>query len=746
MSTVRLTIATQPKDFSWAYGAINLQLQVQGVTYNLNLTMSPIDGYKRFREVEWFSPQAQSNYAQAQTYALAVNRDYRQLGNEPSEFLQKDNIRATVNDSSGDAVVEIFARKGIFANGVYTGNLLIVSFEYDNTTQSDPLTFAYAATGEGDCLNQEYQVNTATGGTPPYRLNLNGNNFVTAWDGETPTTFDLKRANTYSGALYDATGLQIRTVQINPTKNLAATDFQIETLVYASYADLKINTVVPRAGTTPLEYNLVNSEGVESGWQSSNIFGGLTGGGNYIVKIRDKFECEVSKTAIVPDIADPLIPERVDYFKVSEFNSLSFFREVEHSESVRKNYENTPSYLENVALPKNGYFSFPASRRIRTQFKSSYPNHVVTLHRPGSTPVELPFFEIQQNLGVTEKVDCELFPVQKSFTGLDGSTVNLTSGVGVFFDGGVQYEPNSTTPKADPDSPYTSGLPGWAKVGNLVSIDGIGSFEIIETDLYDEARDVMYFLINSTLPEQSARIQASWDRHPYNVFRTDFDMSLVTDRGAFVRIEPGVAEDGLLVVDQNNIHRSEWIVKITDTSNYLKFQWSAFRNLGEMLFIDGIVCEMWVKGRIRPFSSTNAEFDDADDRTRSLDQKSYLRMRATIPLMSVRHWRKLDLVGAIGNRGKVLVEDMEVVRINASEVEEQGLTNVSNVSVDLAFAGENTAISQEDPVYDIETGGTKTAKTGREEITGWEGIRLITEDGYFIKVDDAGQEKYVVID
>lgn len=738
MSTVDITISTQPPPPGAFYGAIVLQLQIQGTPYDLSLSLDPLGGYKKFKIAPYIAEFPGTDVLlQAQEYANSMNRDYVNVGGV-------GNISASVVNTNG--TVRVTSTKGTFHNGVYTGNHLDdVTFSYNNTLQEDPKTFEYEKTGSGDCTNEQYRTLSATGGTPPYRLTLGGVNVVSGWDGDTDETFDLARSGTFNGGLYDSLGALIKTVQINPTKNINASHFEAVVTPYAGYSDIQINTLVSVSGTTPLEYNLLDSDGAAAGWQSSNIFGGYLPG-NYTFKVRDVYGCEVSKTVVIPDVEAPSQLDREDYFAISEYNSLSFYNEVEFSDDVRKNYNNTPSEEERVGAPKRMVYGFPAGRTIRTQFKSSYSHHAMTLYRKDQSRIPIQFFMIQQNLGIKERVDCEVFKVQETWTRIDGKPIIIGNGMGVYFNGGDKYEPDTNT--VIDDSPYLSGLPGWAQVGNFVTIDGEGTFEIAETDLYDEDLDVVYFRIDANFNAGTYVAQSIWDRHPYNVFRGDFDSSLISEKGAYVKIEPGTEENGALIVDQNRVHRSEWFALIKDTSKYIKWSWSAFRNIGHMLFLDNIECEMWVKGRIRPFSDTSSEFDDADDRTRSIDQQSLLRMRGFFPLLSVRQWRKLDLVGAIGNRGKVFAEGMELVRISSSEQEEQGVTNLSNYTVEMAFAGESTAISQEDPVYDLSTGSENSPSTGLEEVTGWEAanFRLVTEEGEFVKVTQDGVEKYIDIE
>ena len=726
---------------------VSLNLVIEGVLYNLDLKLSTSSGYKKFRMASWTVISSISDRTQREAYVSAFNRDFSAIGGA-------GNLNAKV---VGDNI-EITATKGRFVDGEYLGDILqSVTFTYDNDEEVVPKTLYYSKTGVGDCSTEEYKLSAATGGTAPYRLTFGGDTVVAGWDGDSDEIFTLNRADVYSGALYDSAGEVIKEVSINPTKKIVASDFKERTTPYSGYSDILIDTVKAREGTTPLEYNLVDSDGNETGWQDSNIFGGVLPG-TYTTKIRDRYQCEVSRTFLVreveveePEEGEDVI--RTPYIKASEYNSLSFFNEVK-SDSVRRNYNNTPSWQERVALPKNGVFEFPSDLQIPTQFRSSFPYHRVTLFRKGSTPIPIQIFEIQTNLGVVERVDCKLRYVFDTYEQADGTEVVSWTKTAVYFEGGNQYEPNSNTTMADPDSPYNGSLPGWAQVGNSVAIEGKGTFTILETDLYDEDRDVLYFTIEAKFPNQDAIIQSSYDRHAYNIFRFSVDMELVPEKGAFVRIEPGVMSGTDFLVDTTRILRSEWLTPLRSTNNYLHFKWYAYRNIGYMSFTDGIECHMWLRGRMRPFSATSADTEDADDRTNSVDQESHLRMRASLPVLTPRKWRKLDLIGAIGDRGSVFVEDMEVVRISSSEQEELGTSNLSSYSVDLAFAAEPTSISQEDPIYSVDTGLTvapgSEPGTGKEPVVGWElegnERRLVTEDGEFVKtIGSDGVERYVVI-
>jgi len=722
MSTIAITFNTQPLDGGQdTPGTIEFKLTINGVPYILRETLrDAASTYLYFEYFQWNSFQAESDATQALYYRTAFNRDHKNVGGTK-------NVSASIVDN----VITISANNGVFSDFSYDGDYLVLGHEINNTLQETQKTFIYSKAGTGDCDDIDYTASSATGGTAPYRLFANGANIFTGWDGATPQPFQLARTLNYTGGLYDSLGVLIKSFSEVTTKKLEPSDFKAYMTYYEGYgySDVTIETVVARPGTTPLEYALD-----DGAWQSSNIFGGVLAG-LHVFKVRDKFGCSVSNNFEIYDSTSIEPEEREVYFTISEYNSLSFYRDDKHSVLVRKNYGNTPSFKEAVGLPKIAKFCFPITSSIATKFNSSYPLHNVTLHKWDGTKQDIPFLMIQENLGVTERVDCKLFPVQEVLSTIDGGTVVINNGIGIYFDGGNKYEPQTST--VIDASPYTSGLPSWAKKGNFVAVQGLGTFEILDTELYDEDRGVTYFRIEGTLTEQSGIIEAKFDRHPYNVFRFDFDMSDVHAQGNYIRIEPGYDVDGTFMIDRKNLYKSEPFFVLSDTSKYLKIAWHAFRNLGEMIFIDNMESEMWVKGKIRPFPANNSEFDDGDDQARSIDQESYLRMRATIPVMTPKQWRKFDLVGAIGSRGEIFIEDMKLIKIKGIDHDELGDTNISNITCEFAYSGEGPNEGQQDPVLDVTTGATGTGTTGKTPIINYEidGYRLITEEGELINVD-----------
>lgn len=711
MSSISITFHVQALDFSpLTRGRIEIGFTLNGTTTPLRETLSLLTStYLTFQEVAWASGQETAlNAQQAVNFRNAFNRDH-------SNVSGGKNLVASVTGN----VVTITAKVGTFSSFDYNGNVLVISENIDNTVQPIANTFGFAATSTGDCLDITYRALAASGGTAPYRLNLLDFNFVSGWDGNADVDFVLKRGRAYTGALYDSSNAIISNVQILTPRRLQVGDISQTTLPGIGFSDVTVN-VVNIVGIGPLEYKLG-----DSAWQSSNVFGGVLSG-NYDLIVRDRFGCEVTKTINVVDFQLPTESEVIRYLRISNFNSLAFAERVQHGIGIRKNYENTLSHEEALELPYQSTFEFPQSSRIKTQFKSSYPIHVVSLLKSDGTKQSLPIVQTQENIGTIERVDCNIFPLVTEFQQIGGGTLVNNNGIGVYFNGGNRYEPNTST--VTDGSPYEGGLPEWAKQGNYVSFAGIGTKEILATDLYDEVRGVLYFQVSGTIAaEVSEIVQATFNRHPYNVYRCDFDMSLV-DHYAKVVIEAGFSFDEI-----ERRFDSEVFEVLTDASKHLKITVRSDRNFDDMIFSDGIDCEMWVKGKIRPFPIGSSDTRESDDRTRSLKQRHRMAQRLTIPILSSKQWHKLGLWCGVADDGEFRIEDMQLVVTEPLDAEEVGNTNLSNVTAEFAYGGENLSVKADEVILNPSTGVVGTAQTGKEQTEDPIEIRLLLEDGTYLQ-------------
>lgn len=741
MSTIKVNIGTQPLDFApVVLGSIYFELEYDGITVSIRETLSyTTSGYKYFKLIPWVGPNV--DLEQAAEYANAINRDYANTGNV-GNVLQKSNITAFV-DANGD--VDITAQRGIFKNPSYNGNALNgVNFEITNTDQEAPKFFNYAAKGTGSCEGISlagFTALAATGGNGSYKLILNGDEIFSGWDGNIDLDFDLERGKSYSGHLYDSVNRLIKSVTIRPSRLLALGDFKIEQEIKSNATDITVVTVTEVKGTTPLEYSLEDEGGVSTDWGASNIFPGLFPG-LYKIHIRDRFGCSITKQIEVYEFTDPEGEnDLIRYFSISNFNSLSFREKITFDFENRPNFENTLSYEEKVGRAYQTIFKFPATSVVKTQFKSSYPIHVCTLLKSDGTKQSLALEMIQKNLGTVEKVDCKIFPLVYTFQLIGGGTINSSNGTAVYFEGGTNYEPDSETPDPEnPTSPYNGGLPPWATVGNSVTFDGIGTHEIVETDLYDEERGVMYFRIANTVgAEVSEKIQVTYNRHPYNLFRMDFSMQNIPDHAKVV-IEAGW--------DFDQIERrfdSEVFKLLEDPEDHLKITWRSDVNFDDMVFSDGIDCEMWIKGRIRPFPIGESTVKRGDDRTRSLKQRHRVGQRLEIPLMSPNQWDKLCLASGIADDGEFRIENMLLILTSPPEFDEElGDTNLSLISAEYEYGGESLAKKADEIVLIPSQGIEGTAQTGTDPkidpllrlLRLSDGTWLKTKSGKYISLPD----------
>ena len=671
------------------------------------LTQSAPQAYQ-FLEEAWIDGSSGENEQQASNFATAFNRDYAFVGGEQVGPFTVKNLTATANGNE----VTITADRGTFETGSsYSGNVLIVVFDPpDNDPEPPQPALTIGEQGTGDCNVINYNIN-AVSGTAPFDLYINNGITIPGWDGST-TTVALARGAVAKIYVEDDNSLQSPVYNINVPRQLNANNFTAQQV--PGTGDITIIWDTPIAGVEPLQYSLDPTDATTGGaYQTDNVFVGVTEGA-WRLFIKDKYDCEVSRLITVTGITDPTAPENTqEYFLVSDFNSLGFARR--HGD--RKNYDTSLSFEENVGLPKTIFFEFTEQDEIQTQFKSSFPFHQITLFKCDGTKEDLNFLLIQENLGVKEKVDCQIFSLSSTETG-------------IYFAGGDAYAPD--TLNVIGGSPYDGVLPSWGQIGQFVNLGSLGT-KVITNIGYDSVMAVMYLVVEASIATPiTDQIQAQYNRHPYNVFRCDFPMTKVTDR-AYMRIEPGYDSDTIV---SNYVYQSEPIRRITDTSKHLKIQWSGFKNLGDMLFVDGYKGIMWITGRIRPVPVGEAKTFEGVEDVYSLEQRQRVGQALFIPLMTPKQWVKFGLVSGMAQGGTLLIEDMDLVReqeITATELED---SNYSNVECTFGYTEDGLNVVTGETAIDPSTGLPGGGGTGKEPVENWEGfIRLKLDDDEYLRLE-----------
>ncbi|WP_431129770.1 hypothetical protein [Flagellimonas flava] len=642
---------------------------------------------------------------QALEYRGAFYRDYRNVGGT-------NNLSVTIVGN----VVTITSQTGTFPVGqsTYTGDVLGVSFFITNVAVNKTPVLSVTATGVGDCDTVQYEI-TATGDGSPWRLSNGLNVLNTNWDGsaqqvnlardEIQHLIQLREPSP-SLALLDEVTL------IVPRK-LKTGEFKIRATQYVGSSDILIEEVNPVNGTAPIEY-LLDAQGATSGgaYQTDNVFPGVLPG-FYELFVKDKFGCEITKTIQVRELEDASEEENPGFFTVMKGNSIILSECTSFDKDIKPNFNNTLSFNELSGIRYSVVQYWDASDFEPIQFKSSYPFHVVTLHKSDGTKQDLPIVEIANNRGAKEKVDCQLFPI-------NGKT-------GVYFDGGNEYEPDTTTVLGS--SEYTQFLPSWAVEGQIVSIDGKGAFTIEEQG-YDSTLERGYFVIPFALTTaESALVQVTWNVQVYNTFECYVPFSNV-DRARIV-IEKGFNDNGITTIVGDPFVSELQQVKENEDDDLL-IQWSSSKNKSDIVFMSGVKFQKRMKGKLRPIFPNNSEIVEGDSRAYTLDQEFFQHYRLELERLTAREVYQL-IVASMTDGFKVNGESLK--QNGQVEVEPLGESNYFTLKCDYALGANNAAIQPDELVLNASTGVVGGGSTGKPAaLPSYDGKTRLNIDGGFVTV------------
>ncbi|MEO0572575.1 MAG: hypothetical protein AAF039_12790 [Bacteroidota bacterium] len=717
MSTIKITFQTQALDFSpLIRGRVSIMFNDGDQDHDLFETHTTgVATSTRFKEESWDGTSETDNL-QAANFANAFNRDYSQIGGS-GNIIQLGNLFASVNDNE----VTITAENGTFISGSsYNGNVLVVGgFIIDNppTVANPKLTFQRSA-NVGDCDNIQYSA-SATDGTPPFALRSSVGTIIEGWDGAS-IDFDLPRGTIQTIRLTDSNLVEVARTENVPRK-LVIGEFQESIAAYDGFSDIIIQSLNPVFGTTPLEYTL-EPQGSLNGvsYQSGNTFPGVLQGSFYELFVRDVYGCEITKTIEVRAFQDSTVNENPLYFDVMSANSIIHSPCPAFNKDTKKNFHNTGSWNELSGIRNEITQIFDPSDVRGTQFKSSFPYHVITLHNCDGTKVDIPPILISENLGAKEKVDCRVFP-------LNGKTA-------VYFDGGNAYEPDTTTVIGA--SEYLQFTPPWAIENQIVFIDGYGGLTIESTG-YDQDRAKGYFVVDAiTASESDAIVQVTFNKQDYNTFEYYLDMSKVSGTGRVV-IEKGNSF--------NEIIGDPWVselVKIEgDSEDLLKIEWSDSKNKGDIVFQSNIKFEKRIEGRFRPKWDGESETFAGDSREFSLRQTTYQNYRLELDRLSAKEVNQLNIASGLES---FIVNNVPLVRQAYPEIEPLGDSNYYTWTCELGYGGDGLAIQSDEIVLDVSTGVEGGGGTGSDNLGTvlYDGRTRLNISGGFVTVDG----KFIVID
>lgn len=696
MSTIRLTFSVSQSPVGMD-GAVTVVFN-NGST-DIPLTLSLADfGTNTFPEIDYYTPADAVNAQQAQVYASSFVASFKDVGGN-------NNLSISQTDNE----ITITAASGTFTSGTYSGSKISVSgFQIDNSAQTTPASLSVSISDTGDCNTVRYSI-SASGGTAPYRLSYNQTVVDTSWDGsaqnvDIPRGIIAKvelREPSPSLALLDSESILVPRV-------LTSGDFSPSFYQKENGADITIQNIGAVVGTTPLEYSLISGTSSTSGgnYQTSNAFPDVTPG-QYKLWVKDKYDCEISKIIDVTEVVN----DAIRVFDVPEGQGLIGSEYQDFSSSNLKNYFNTGSYNQNVEVLYPLRQLFVSSDIEGLQFKSSYDYHYVTLHNCDGEKIDIPFIRIQKNLGVAQKLDCVTFPI-------NGQT-------GVYFNGGSEYIPNTDTVSGA--SEYNKTTPTWNNVGQFVTIDGIGTLDIVSNG-YDDDRGG-YFVVNAvTTADTVTKIQATYNAQDYNLFEFYLNMSLV-DKEATIIIEKGFDSGGEV---EGNPYVIEKIAITSFKDSMLLLEWSDTRNKGGIVFQSGISYKKRCYGEFIPTWLNESETETADQGEYSLEQTSYLGFEILLEGINMKEVTQLSI--ASGLEG-FKCNGLSLVRRSPPQTKRLGKSNLYTWKCEFAQGENNLAVKRDEIVLNTGSGETGSGGTGENQAPDLSGIQLYKNpDGTLIGI------------
>lgn len=709
MSTIAITFETQRLDFQpQVPGKLTIMYNdgAQIVPLVLNVTTGvSTNGFFSAVPFDEATNGSESDDDQAIQYAQAFNRDFKLVGGDG-----RVNLRATVVDN----VVTITALEGTFeVTSTYTGNILIVGIgSPDNTTQTDALELSVTRSIAGGGCDNIVHGASATGGQGPYTLFSDGVLVTTNWNGSSISFYLIRGGRNFRTiSVQDSVGETV-SQQIYIPRNLRSGEITLEVLQGELTSDITVSTVEIE-GITPLSYS-IEPQGATEGlsYQSSPVFLGVFPG-TYEVFVRDVYGCATSSTVIISDLQDTTDLNKENYFKVALGNSV-LGAECQRFDALNKpNFLNTLSSSEVANVVTTIEQSFDKADFIPIQFKSSYPFHKITKHGEDGSKTDISPILIQENLGARERVDCKTFPYN-----------NKTA---IYFDGGNQYIPDTTTVFGP--SEYVSFSPEWAIEGQIVTIVGQGAF-VVDSTGYDSDLQRSFMVIDlETTEEADEIIQVTYNSQKYNLFEAYFFMT----EGERARI---IIEKG---IDEDNIVGNSWVSEILkcepDTKERLLIRWSDTKNRGDIVFQSGVVFMKRIVGEFRPLPTGTAEVSPGDTRVFSLLQTTRMQYRMRLEGLSSKDVYQLTIASGVSG---FEVNNLPLVRMEYPSIEEIGGTNLYSMELTLGYGGDDLGIVQDEIVLNSSTGVTGGG-SGVDDTDlippVFDGRTRLTMNGGFVTVD-----------
>lgn len=314
-----------------------------------------------------------------------------------------------------------------------------------------------------------------------------------------PFTFSFARGIVNNILLENAIGDTLSYV-IPVIDYLTSENITVDITNYLTGATLNI-TVTNVVGLT-LEYSLDNIN-----WQTSNIFTGQASGTKFLY-VRDQYGCVKSKEYTITQLGT-----RDGFSYISNANSINFIKsETIDGCSIFKNDENSLDCGSLQPIVHKTFTLFQTCDTSTIQIKSNYENVSTVLRDSSFNETVLTVNKLSTNLNRFQSLDALYYKYREGK-------------LGIYFDTGSTYDEFGVYIE---DYTLNGNLPEFATLGNLVSLEGIGVYEIVDI-LYDEDKNKRVIIVdyfhNDTNPT-SIIVSSIYDILKYEVYEFEIDWSL----------------------------------------------------------------------------------------------------------------------------------------------------------------------------------------------------------------------------
>lgn len=440
-------------------------------------------------------------------YESAINYDYNNGLNGSQYTISFDLVLETLT-------IEAIQDNVVFAEVTNTTGGAITAV-IDNQTVAptltiDAVTFSQS-TSTNYCKIIKVSVDTnvlATSVSSPVVINPNADN---------PFSFDYARGGNITITCTD--GITVATQTVTLPDVLRSSNISVSVFNTPNGGNATINLSASYGLT--LSYQVEDSLGNLSGWQTSNIFSSLTND-VYTVYVKDTFGC-TAESGFQVSVFSPDISVTEAYSYIAKEMSIRYKKnQVWDYNSIYKIDDNTLSCEEDVENPYKHVHLFQTQDQITTQFLSNYETlEANVINEDGSKDAQT-IVPRSTNIGATDKRDASYYSIDDTTTG-------------IYFTSGQKYD--YYTGNFEENYTLNGALPNYGYINNYIYLDGLGWFQIVDI-IYNDTYDADVLVINYAYAGIPAEIIVSsiYNRENYDVYEFNIDMSAYEDKNIQVEV------------------------------------------------------------------------------------------------------------------------------------------------------------------------------------------------------------------